>query len=58
MRSTDLTVGAKEKISLSTDASTKTSSKRATFSLDTWAVIVAIIMALAVKFDIFKSVPW
>jgi len=43
---------------MSTDTSTKTSTKRAPFSLDTWAVIVAIIMALAVKFDIFKSVPW
>lgn len=27
-------------------------------SLDTWAVIVALALALAVKFDILKSVPW
>ena len=58
MKSTDLIVGEKEKISMPTDTSTNTSTKRAPFSLDTWAVIVAIIMALAVKFDIFKSVPW
>ena len=27
-------------------------------SLDTWAVIVALIIALAVKFSILKNVPW
>jgi hypothetical protein len=27
-------------------------------SLDTWAVIVALIMALAVKFSVLKNVPW
>jgi hypothetical protein len=32
--------------------------KQAFFSLDTWAVIVALALALAVKFDILKNVPW
>lgn len=34
--------------------------KRNTFrlSLDAWAVIVAFVLALAVRFDIFKKVPW
>ena len=27
-------------------------------SLDTWAVIVALVLALAVRFDILKKVPW
>jgi hypothetical protein len=27
-------------------------------SLDTWAVIVALALALAVKFGALKSVPW
>jgi hypothetical protein len=27
-------------------------------SLDTWAVIVALVLALAVRFDILKNVPW
>jgi hypothetical protein len=27
-------------------------------SLDVWAVIVALLLALAVKFDILKNVPW
>jgi hypothetical protein len=27
-------------------------------SLDTWAVVVALIIALAVKFSILKNVPW
>jgi hypothetical protein len=27
-------------------------------SLDTWAVIIALVLALAVRFDVFKNVPW
>ena len=27
-------------------------------SLDTWAVIVALVLALAVRFDVLKNVPW
>jgi hypothetical protein len=34
------------------------SSKNAIFSLDTWAVTIAFILALAVKFGILKNVPW
>jgi len=35
-----------------------TASKQTLFSLDTWAVIVALALALAVKFDVLKNVPW
>jgi hypothetical protein len=27
-------------------------------SQDTWAVIIAVALALAVRFDILKNVPW
>ena len=27
-------------------------------SLDTWAVIAALILALAIRLDLLKSVPW
>jgi hypothetical protein len=27
-------------------------------SIDEWAVIVALVLALAVKFDVLKNVPW
>lgn len=27
-------------------------------SLDTWAVIVALLLTLAVKFGVFSKVPW
>jgi hypothetical protein len=30
----------------------------ASLSLDVWAVIVALVLALAVRFDIIKNVPW
>lgn len=44
---------------MSTDTSINTpSSKGSSLSLDTWAVIVAVALALAVRFDILKSVPW
>jgi hypothetical protein len=42
---------------MSTDTRT-TPGKQPSLSLDTWAVIVALVLALAVKFDIFKNVPW
>jgi hypothetical protein len=35
-----------------------TSSGRNSLSLDTWAVVVALLLALAVKFDILKNVSW
>jgi len=34
------------------------SSKSFALSLDTWAVILALVLALAVRFDIFKKIPW
>jgi len=32
--------------------------KGRSFSLDAWALIIAMLLALAVKFDVFKNVPW
>jgi hypothetical protein len=44
---------------MSTGKSTATRpSKGISLSLDTWAVIVALVLALAVRFDILKNVPW
>ena len=44
---------------MSTDKSTNApSSKGPLLSLDAWAVIVALALALAVRFDILKDVPW
>ncbi|MGP0098774.1 MAG: hypothetical protein ACLPHI_17170 [Terriglobales bacterium] len=44
---------------MTTDASMETSSSKGTaLSLDTWALIVAFVLALAVRFDILKNVPW
>jgi len=41
-------------------SSSDSSSNNKSFMLavDTWAVIVALILALAVRFDILKNVPW
>lgn len=33
-------------------------SKGAWLSVDIWAVIVALVLALMVRFDILKNVPW
>jgi len=35
-----------------------TSSSNHALSLDTWAVIVALLVALAVRLDVLKNVPW
>jgi hypothetical protein len=44
---------------MTADKSTSTeTSKGALLSLDTWAVAIALILALAVKFGILKNVPW
>jgi hypothetical protein len=44
---------------MSTDKSTVASSNRSfSLSLDTWAVIAALLLALAVRFDILKNVSW
>ena len=44
---------------MTTDTSMETSSSKGTaLSLDTWALIVAFVLALAVRFDILKNVPW
>jgi len=40
-----------------TPTSTPTTKGRP-FSLDAWALIVAMLLALAVKFDVFKNVTW
>jgi hypothetical protein len=45
--------------SMSKDTSANTPSRNgASLSLDVWAVIVALALALAVRFDILKNVPW
>ena len=42
-----------------TDKSTTSSpDKSAAISLDTWAVAIALLLALAVKFNLFGKVPW
>ncbi|MGA2979637.1 MAG: hypothetical protein ABSD76_08605 [Terriglobales bacterium] len=43
---------------MSTDTSPTVPSKSNSLSLDTLAVIVALVLALAVRFDIFRNVPW
>ena len=44
---------------MSTDKIASTpSSDSNSLSLDTWAVIVALVLALAVRLDIFRNVPW
>jgi hypothetical protein len=48
-----------EEMSMSTDKSTNAGSRKGSLlSLDAWAVIVALALALAVRFDILKDVPW
>jgi len=39
-------------------STTTTSAKRNTLSLDGWAVIVALLLALAVRFNVLKNIPW
>jgi hypothetical protein len=44
---------------MTADKSTSTESGNGSLlSLDTWAVAIAFILALAVKFGILKNVPW
>ena len=43
---------------MATDKSAVPSGRASRLSLDVWAVIVALILALAVRFDIIKNVPW
>jgi hypothetical protein len=44
---------------MSLDTQETTAPKKSSFfSLDTWAVLIAFVLALAVKFDVFKNVPW
>jgi hypothetical protein len=44
---------------MSTDKPAITPSSNGSWlSLDTWAVIVALILALAVRFDLLRNVPW
>jgi hypothetical protein len=37
---------------------TSSPDKGAAISLDTWAVVIALLLALAVKFNLFGKVPW
>jgi hypothetical protein len=34
------------------------SAARFTLALDTWAVLLALALALAVRFDLLKRIPW
>ena len=43
---------------MSTDKSATPSNRSSSLSLDTWAVIAALLLALAVRFDILKNVSW
>jgi hypothetical protein len=46
-------------VSMATDTSNRNSdSQGAWLSLDAWAVVIALLLALAVKFNIFHNVPW
>jgi hypothetical protein len=40
------------------ESSTTSPKQNHSLSLDTWAVIIALALALAVKFDVLKNVPW
>jgi hypothetical protein len=40
---------------MATEASSKKSNS---LSLDTWAVIVGLLLGLAVRFSVLKNVPW
>ncbi len=42
---------------MSTDQTPK-SRGFAWLSIDEWAVIIALVLALSVKFDVLKNVPW
>jgi hypothetical protein len=37
---------------------TSSNTKAFTLSLDTWAVILALVLALAVRVGVFTKVPW
>jgi hypothetical protein len=44
---------------MATDTSNRSSEGQgAWLSLDAWAIIIALLLALAVKFNIFHNVPW
>jgi len=44
---------------MTADTSRKTSpSKGPSLSLDAWAVVIALALALIVKFGVIKNVPW
>jgi hypothetical protein len=45
-------------ITTTTTKNTTAPGKRPSLSLDAWAVIVALVLALIVKLDIFRGVPW
>ncbi|HSZ62623.1 MAG TPA: hypothetical protein VK828_12550 [Terriglobales bacterium] len=43
---------------MSTPQNSASPAKPHLLSLDTWAVIAALVLALAVRFDLLKNVPW
>jgi len=40
------------------DENPSASAKPFSLTLDTWAVLLALALALAVRFDLLKKVPW
>lgn len=40
------------------DQASSRNSKSFTLALDTWAVILALVLALAVRVDLLKKIPW
>jgi len=43
---------------MSAEAAGKPSESRWKLSLDTWAVVVALLLALLVRTGVFKHIPW
>jgi hypothetical protein len=43
---------------MSTEVAGKTSGSRWKLSLDAWAVVVALLLALLVRTGVFKHIPW
>ncbi|MGA7139909.1 MAG: hypothetical protein WBZ14_19695 [Terriglobales bacterium] len=44
--------------SINTPSTKKTSISLGAWTLDSWALIVAVALALLVRFNILKNVPW
>jgi hypothetical protein len=45
-------------LSSTNESTNKTNGKGLKLSLDTWAVLLALVLALAVKFGVLTKIPW